>query len=74
MSKLGYVFATIGALAVAVPSIASADTIVVGRGGYHHNWNRGWNAHAEMRRDYGWHNGWRHHHDRDMIVKRHRDY
>ncbi|MES5487984.1 hypothetical protein QMZ05_35035 [Bradyrhizobium sp. INPA03-11B] len=79
MKKISFVLAAIGALAVAVPSIASAETVVIDRGDNHH-WNRSWNAHAEMRRergwwhhDRGWHNGWRHHHhDRTMIIERHR--
>ncbi|MBR0694206.1 hypothetical protein [Bradyrhizobium lablabi] len=73
MRKFGFVFAALGALAVAVPSIANAETVVVKRGGGYHHWDRGWNARAEMRHDRGWHNGWRHHHhDRVVIVKKHR--
>jgi hypothetical protein len=74
MKKLGFVVAALGALVVALPSIASAETIVVKRGGHH--WHNGWGARAEMRHDRGWHRGWdRHHHDRVVIVKRHhRDY
>ncbi|MFB9263509.1 hypothetical protein ACFFWD_10040 [Bradyrhizobium erythrophlei] len=78
MRKLGYVFAAIGALAIAAPSIASAETVVIKRDGYHQSWNdrwhHGWNARAEMRRDRGWHSGWRHHPDRVVIVKKHRYY
>ena len=71
MRKFGYVVAALGAIAVAVPSIASAETVVVKRGGYHHDWNR---SHAEVRvhRDRGWHEGWRHHdHDR-VVIREHR--
>jgi len=68
MKKFGFVVAAIGALALVVPSVASADTVVVKRG-YHH-WDHGWRAHAELR-DHGWHRGW-HHHDRVVVVKRHR--
>jgi hypothetical protein len=64
MKKLGYVIAALGAIAVAAPSIASAETVVVKHRdhGWHHNWHR----------DYGWHrdHGWRHH-DK-MVVVRHR--
>jgi len=70
MKKLGYVIAALGAIAVAAPSIASAETVVIKRGGYHH----GYGARAEFRehRDRGWHEGWRHRdHDR-MVVIRHR--
>ncbi|MBR0751373.1 hypothetical protein JQ604_04180 [Bradyrhizobium jicamae] len=70
MKKLGLVVAALGALAVALPSIASAETIVVKRGGHHYGWH---GARAEMRHDRGWHRGWdRHHHDRVVIVKKHR--
>jgi hypothetical protein len=66
MRKLGYVIAALGAIAVAAPSIASAETVVVKH--RDHGWYHGWH------RDYGWHrdHGWRHH-DRMVIVK-HRDH
>jgi hypothetical protein len=69
MKKLGYVIAALGVIAVAAPSIASAETVVIKRGGYHH----GYGARAEFRehRDRGWHHGERHH-DRVVIVKKHR--
>jgi hypothetical protein len=73
MKKLGYVIAALGAIAIAAPSIASAETVVIKRGGYHQDYG----ARAEMRehRDRGWHEGYRHHHDRVVIVKhRHHDY
>jgi hypothetical protein len=64
MKKFGYVIAALGAIAVAAPTIASAETVVIKRGGYHHHWG---GARAEFRehRDRGW--GWRHH-DRDRVV------
>jgi hypothetical protein len=58
MKKLAYVIAAICSIAVAAPSIASAETVVIKRG-------HGWHHH-----DRGWHNGWHHHHDR--VVIRHR--
>jgi hypothetical protein len=66
MKKFGYVIAALGAIAIAAPSIASAETVVVREGGH-----RG--AHAEFRehRDHGWHQGWRHH-DRMVIIKHRR--
>ena len=74
MKKFGYVIAALGAIAVAAPSIASAETVVIKRGGYHH----GYGARAEFRehRDRGYHEGWRHHdHDRMVVIKRrHHDY
>jgi hypothetical protein len=66
MRKLGYVIAALGAIAVAAPSIASAETVVVKHRdhGWHNGWHHGWHH------DYGWHryHGWRHH-DRMVIVK-----
>ena len=74
MKKLGYVFAALAAIAIAAPSIASAETMVIKRGGHH----RDFNARAEFRehRDRGWHEGWRHrHHDKVVIIKhRHHQY
>ena len=74
MKKFGYIIAALGAIVIAVPSIASAETVVIKRGGYHH----GYGARAEFRehRDRGWHEGWRHPHaDRVVIVKhRHQGY
>ena len=68
MKKFGYVIAALGAIAVAAPTIASAETVVIKRG--HHDWGR---SHAEFRvhRDRGWHEGWRHRdHDRVVIKER----
>lgn len=65
MKKFGYVIAALGAIAIAAPSIASAETVVV-RHGDHHRFG----ARAEMRD-----HGLRHHHDRVVIVKhRHHGY
>jgi hypothetical protein len=74
MRKIGYVVAALGAIAVAAPSIASAETVVIKRDGYHHRWE---DARAEYRehRDYGWHRGWWHHRDRDrdrVVIREHR--
>lgn len=71
MKKFGYVLAALGAIVIAAPSIASAETIVVKRGGYHH----GYGARAEFREhhDRGWHRGWEERrHDRVVVVKQHR--
>ena len=61
MKKFGYVLAALGAIIVAAPSIASAETVVIKRGGYHHA--SGYGARAEFRghRDRGWHRGWHGH-------------
>jgi hypothetical protein len=65
MKKLGYVIAALGTIAIAAPSIASAEDMVM-----RHDHRLG--ARAEMHHDHGWH---RHHHDRVVIVKhRHHDY
>jgi len=69
MKKFGYILAALGAIAVAAPSIASAETVVIKRGDHHHQMG----ARAEFRehRDFGLHRGWRHHHaDKVVIVKR----
>ena len=72
MKKFGYILAALGAIVIAAPSIASAETVVIKRGGYHH----GYGARAEFRehRDRGYHRGWRGHNDRVVIVKKHRYY
>ena len=61
MKKFGYVIAALATIAIAAPSIASAETIVV--------------RHGDMHRHHGWHEGWHryhgwHHHDRMVIIKR----
>jgi len=38
MKKFAYVLAALGAIAVAAPSIASAETVVIKRGGHHYGW------------------------------------
>ncbi|HLZ04908.1 MAG TPA: hypothetical protein VKR55_22500 [Bradyrhizobium sp.] len=77
MKKFGYLVAVLGAIAVAAPSIASAETIVIRHHGYgyHHDWGR---AHAEyrMHRDNGLHRGWWHDRDRDrdrVVIHEHRE-
>jgi hypothetical protein len=66
MKKLGYVIAALGAIAIAAPSIASAETVVV----KHRDHDR-FGARAEMHRDRD--HGWRHHdHDRKVVIIKHR--
>jgi hypothetical protein len=68
MKKFAYVLAAIGAIAVAVPSIASAETIVIKRGGHHHGW---YGARAQVHHDRGWHRGWdRGHGNRVVVIKK----
>ena len=76
MKKFGLVIAALGALIIAAPSIASAQTVVIKRGGgYHGDHHRGYGSRAEFRghRDRGYHRGWRHgHRDRVVVIKKHR--
>lgn len=71
MKKLGYVIAALGAIVIAAPSIASAETVVIKRG---HHWGHGYGARAEFRehRDRGWHEGRRHRHADKMVIIKHR--
>ncbi len=66
MKKFAYVLAALGAMAVAVPSIASAETVVIKRGGHHHGW---YGARAQIHHDRGWHRGW-HRGDRTVVIKK----
>ncbi len=74
MKKFGYVIAALGAIAVAAPSIASAETVVIKRGGHHYGYHPGYGARAEFRehRDRGWHEGWRHRHADKVVIIKHR--
>jgi hypothetical protein len=79
MTKLGYVIAALGAMAIAAPSIASAETLVVKHGDRDHMRSHGefrehrehFGARAEFRehRDHGWHRG---HHDKVVVIKHRR--
>jgi Ni/Co efflux regulator RcnB len=67
MRKLAYVVAAISAIAIAAPSIASAETVVIKhRDHLHRDWHHAWNRDRGFR-DHGWH-----HHDRAVIIKNHR--
>jgi hypothetical protein len=67
MKKFGYVIAALGAIAIAAPSIASAETVVIRHGDRdHHHFG----ARAEMHRDHGW----RDHHDRKVVIIKHRNH
>ena len=70
MKKFGYIIAALGAIAIAAPSIASAETVVIKRGDRGHHFG----ARAEFRehRDRGWHEGWRHRHADRVVIVRHR--
>jgi hypothetical protein len=73
MTKSAYIIATLAAIAVAAPSIASADTVVIK---HRDDW-RGARAEFREHRDHGWHYGWWHRdYDRDrgrVIIREHRD-
>jgi hypothetical protein len=60
MKKLGYVIVALSAIAIAAPSIASAETVVI-KHGYHMHRDRGFH------RDHGWH-----HHDKMVVIKHRR--
>jgi hypothetical protein len=62
MKKLGFIIAALGTIAIAAPSIASAEEMMI-----RHDHDRT-NARADMHRDHGWHH---HHHDRMMMRHRH---
>jgi hypothetical protein len=66
MKKFAYVIAALGVFAIAAPSIASAEEVVIKHDGDHHRLG----ARAEFRehRDHGW----RRHHDKVVIVKHRR--
>lgn len=73
MKKFGFVIAAVAALAIAVPSIASAQTVVIKSGdrgmhrGHHHGEYRG--ARAQMHRHHGWDRG-HGHHKKVIVIKR----
>jgi hypothetical protein len=62
MKKLGYVIAALGAIAIAAPSMASAETVVI-----KHRDHDGFGARAQMHPDHGWR-----HHDRKVVIIKHR--
>ena len=74
MKKFGLVLAALGAIVIAAPSVASAETVVIKRGGYHGGYHNGYGARAQMHGDRGWHRGWHEHGHRDrvVVIKRHR--
>jgi hypothetical protein len=65
MKKFGFVIAALGVIAIAAPSIASAETVVIKRGGGHHE-RMGARAEFREHRDHGW----RHHDRKVVIIKR----
>ena len=81
MKKLGLIAAAVAAIAIAAPSVASAEKIVIKRGGEHHHYGarpdkvviktgHRYGARAEFRghRDHGWHRG---HGDKKVVIIKH---
>jgi hypothetical protein len=68
MKKFGFIAAAVAAIAIAAPSVASAEKIIIKRGNDHHHWG----SRAEFRGhgDRGWHRG----HSRTVIIKRGHDH
>jgi Ni/Co efflux regulator RcnB len=66
MKKLGFIIAALGTIAIAAPSIASAEEMMI-----RHDHDR-MNARADMHRDHGWQR--HHHHDRMMMRHRRHDH
>jgi len=64
MKKFGYIVAALAAIAIAAPSIASAETVIIKRGGGHHDGYRERGARAEYR-------GHRGHGDRKVVIIKH---
>jgi hypothetical protein len=69
MKKFGYIVAALATIAIAAPTIASAETVVIKRGGGHHDGYRERGARAEFRGhgDRGWHRG----HDKKVVIIKH---
>jgi hypothetical protein len=63
MKKFALAVAAVSALAVTLPSLASAETVVIKKGGHHHM-DRSWH-HSHM--DRGWHRG----HGKKVVVIKH---
>jgi hypothetical protein len=74
MKKIALALASLAAVALAAPSIANAETVIIKRGGhhYHHGWDRSraeYRVHRDFRphRDFG---PYHRHHDRTVVIKR----
>jgi hypothetical protein len=80
MKKFGYVIAALGVFAIAAPSIASAENVVIKRDRDHIGARADLREHrgefrerrAEFREHRGWREGWRHRHDKVVILKHRR--
>lgn len=74
MKRFAYIVAALGALVIAAPSIATAETVIIKKRGYHHHHHHPHHgARAEFRRDRGYHRGWRHgHRHKTVVIKKYR--
>ncbi len=66
MKKFGYVLAALATIAIAAPSIASAETVVIREGGHRHM-----GGHMGARAEFRGHRNWHPHRD-VVVVRRHR--
>jgi hypothetical protein len=66
MKKIAFAIAALSAIALAAPSIANAETVVIRHGGHH--WDHARAEYHHMHRD--WHPF--HRHDRVVVVRHHR--
>jgi len=79
MKKLGLIVAAVAAIAIAAPSVASAEKIVIKRGGEHHaradkvviKSGHREGARAEFRGGYRGDRGWHRGHDRKVVIIKH---
>ena len=85
MKKFGFIVAALATLAIAAPSIASAETVVIKRGGGHHDSYRGgghaskvvikrgggYGARAEYRGRSHRDHGWHRGHDKKVVIIKH---
>jgi len=73
MQKLPYVLAALATLAVAAPTVASAEDFGVRIGvGHDHGYYRDYDGPRFYAHDHGWHRGWADRDgDRTVIIRRH---
>ena len=68
MKKFALIIAALGAIVMAAPSVAGAETIVIKRGGHHHGYH---GTRAKIHHDRGYHRARRHgHRDRVVVIKK----
>jgi len=70
MKKFGLLIAALATIVIAAPSIASAETVVIKRGGHGYGHHHGYGARAQIHRDRGYHRGHRGHGDRVVVIKK----